>query len=407
MRLIGVLAAALATTLPLGCGMPGSTRTEAVDPQRFIDPTATADRSPSAAPNTPDVPQAVNAEQAAPADTPTVPAAADANLDPSDATTPATTTDPVPLDALVGQINGRPVYAHEILDPIDDRLAALARQFPNDAFRQPAAEAIAERLRSIIMQRLIVGAATQDLNTAQLTRIRELVEVRRQELVRQHGMGSAALAEANLVRDTGIGLRQTLVNYREQQLINIYSSRTVRPKINVTRRDIERYYADNYDRYNRPEHRDIRLIVLTREADRDEVASRLDGGEPFEQVAAHPSSLFAATAGQAFDAPITPKDLGSKATADAAFSLELNQHAGPFEDRGLHYFVQVSDIQPAQQRPLKDAQLEIERGLRQAQIRAATTAYRRDLYRNGIFTDPFEMAEQLLEIAMKRHLPGT
>lgn len=411
--MIAVLAVILTGLLPIGCSMPGTTRTEAVDPQQFIDTDAVA-VAVTERPATPTDSNTVTAP--APADTPTVPATAAAEptapSDPVNPTNPVANTtadpssEPVPLDALVGQINGRPVYAHEILDPIDDRLAALARQYPNNAFRQPAAKAIAERLQSIIMQRLIVGAATQDLNAQQLTRVRDLVESRRQELVRQHGMGSAALAEANLVRDTGIGLRQTLVNFREQQLINVYAARVVRPKINVTRRDIERYYADNYDRYNRPERRDIRLIVLTRGTDRDEVASRLAGGEPFTEVAAHPGNLFAATAGEAFDKPITPEDLGSKATADAAFALALNEHAGPFQDGGMHYFVQVTDIQPADQRPLKDAQLEIEQALRQAQIRAATTAYRRDLFRNGIYTNPYEMAERLLTIAVKRHLPG-
>ncbi|MEM6392736.1 MAG: peptidyl-prolyl cis-trans isomerase [Planctomycetota bacterium] len=400
--LIAVLALGCVVLLATGCGLPGTTRTQAVDPQRFINAqaTATPDR-----PSTPPNATTASTPAPAPAGDPTVAAAADEPNTPQTAQ-PALNTDPVPLDALVGQINGRPVYAHEILDPIDDRLAALARQFPNEAFRQPAASVIAERLRSIIMQRLIVGAATQDLNALQLTRVRELVEVHRQELIRKHGMGSAALAEANLVQDTGIGLRETLINYRESQLIAIYSSRVVRPKINVTRRDVERYYADNYDRYNRPQRRDLRLIVVTRDTDRDEVASRLDAGEPFAEVAAHPGNLFAATAGQAFDQPITPEALSSKATADAAFALGLNEHAGPFPDSGMHYFVQVTEIQPAAQRPLKDVQLEIEQTLRQEQIRAATTQYRRDLFRDGIYTDPYEMASRLLIIAMKRHLPG-
>ena len=370
-----------------------------VEPNRFIIETPRPESPPTPG------------HAAAPADAPTVPASApDPDADTADATTtpdpaprPAPLTDAIPTDAMVGHINGHAVYAHQVLEPINDRLAALARRTQGDEFANQAARIIAERLRSIIMEKLIIGAAERDLFEHERLALGVMVQKHREELLRKHGMGSPAAAEANIQKNTGLSLAETLQRYRQEVLIRRYTFKTISPKLNVTRRDIERHYADHIDQYVKPERREVRLIVVSNEPARDRIAAALDEGQPFIKVAEQPDSLFASSAGQTFDEPITPDSLRSQAVADTAFQLKPGRHAGPIQDNGLYWFVFVEKIHPGANQPLKLVQTQIEEDLRKAQFDAATNDHRRELFENGSYTDPLTMAERLLEIAVRRH----
>ena len=63
------------------------------------------------------------------------------------------------VDAMVGQVNGKPIYASTVFESIFEQLAALGRSLPRAEFRQRAGQLIEARLGQIVTDALILGEA--------------------------------------------------------------------------------------------------------------------------------------------------------------------------------------------------------------------------------------------------------
>ena len=105
-----------------------------------------------------------------------------------------TAGEPRVLDALVGQINGQPVYADDLLADLDAQLAALGGRLEPGVFEQRAAELIDSTLRERLVNALILGEAERALTENQRAGVRYLVAERREDLLRTYGRGSLAVA---------------------------------------------------------------------------------------------------------------------------------------------------------------------------------------------------------------------
>ncbi len=412
-RALPVVLTTTAALLATSCGIvPGTTRTQPVEPRHFV-----STDGPVSPPTTEDVSRKDSDDAATPSD-PTSPTSTSTSTSatapatsPRETPTPAEDTPSrpapraLPTDAMIGQINGQAVYAHQVLAPIDDRLSALARQVRGEAFDRQATQIIYERLRAITVQKLIVGAAEQSLSAEEQQGLRIIVDRKRQELLRQHGQGSPALANATLFRETGQTLDETLKFERDKILVQTYLSRVVRPKINVSRRDVERYYADNLSLYQQQEKRVIRLIIVSDPAGQEQIAAALEAGTPFHEVAAMDANEFNAQDGGAYGDPMGRSDFQAIELADAAFNQEPGHYTGPITLNDSAWFVFTEDVLPGRHQSLDEVQLDIRKKLHDQQVFNETTQHRRKLYNEGSFTDPEVMVERLVAITLARYRP--
>ncbi|MEX1017302.1 MAG: peptidylprolyl isomerase [Phycisphaeraceae bacterium] len=299
------------------------------------------------------------------------------------------------MDGMIGQVNGRPIYARTVFEPIADQLRAIARQTSRAQFRNEAARLIAAQLDQIVTDALVLGAAERDLSEQERLGLRQMIQQRREELMRQHGQGSLALAEATLRRETGMGLDATLENFRQEVLIQRYLRRQLFPRINVTRRDIRRYYYDNLEQFNPQGQRVVELIRVRERAEADRIAAELEAGTEFARVAEDVRRLDAPG-----EAPLAHTSLN-----EVMAELAAGEHAGPVEAGEAFWFIRVAELDDAEQRSLRDAQLEIENRLRNQQFRLLSEQYRRDLFAEGSYNPIDQMTASLLEIAMSRYAP--
>ena len=196
------------------------------------------------------------------------------------------------VDAMVGQVNGRAIYTREVLEPIHEQLATLGRELPPETFRARAATLIASRLSAMVTDALIYGEAQRDLSDIERHGLTSAVQRQREQLLREYGQGSPAVAEANLLEQTGLTLDETLEQWRQTAVIQRYINQKIRPKVNVTRKDVKRYYDEHQDQFNPPATRTVRVIQVTNQQDAGAISQMLEAGTPFELAAADPINTF-------------------------------------------------------------------------------------------------------------------
>lgn len=306
-----------------------------------------------------------------------------------------------PVEAMVGQIAGQPIYAHHILEGMDEQLATLGRRLPVTAFREQAAALIFEQVRGLVQDALIQDEANRSLAPNQRAGLEFFVASRREELLRRYGQGSLALAKRRILEDTGQTLQERLRDIRTQIIISTYLDRSLKPLINVTRRDIERFYRDNYETFNPPTKREIQLIYVADEAAAADLVQQLEAGTPFADLASSQANGYpgkdAALSIESDDSMFGP------AIDPAVQALEQGQWAGPLPNRGQQWFVYMAKLDQPEGRTLFEAQVDIERALRTQQERDLQIELGEKLRRSASFTDEQRMTEAVLDIAVARY----
>ncbi|MCC7147203.1 MAG: peptidyl-prolyl cis-trans isomerase [Phycisphaeraceae bacterium] len=312
----------------------------------------------------------------------------------------------VSTEAVVGQVNGRAIYAAKVLDPIDGQLKVLAQSLRPTAFAGRARELIAARLNQITLDALIVGEAERELNEGERERLRTIMKDVRAELVRKHGTGSEALADRVLRETTGQSLDEKLREEREKILIQNYTSRHLLPKVNVTRQDVEKYYQANIDKYQPREGRKVRMIVVDQEPVAAQVDQMLAEGKSFLEIAGDASvNQYRANQQGLLGENLTGEKILDDAEVNAAvLALAAGEHTPRMRMRDRLVWVMVESIQQAEAKSLPQVQEQIQRHLRAEQLRVLTMQFRDRLLASGSFTSLADMTEAALEVATSRYL---
>lgn len=322
--------------------------------------------------------------------------------------TPPRPLQALPVDAMVGHINGEAVYADQIFDVnLVAQLESFGRRFEADEFRANARSVIMDRLQGVIINKLILGEAERNLKEAQRRGIEGRIQSEREELLRFYGQGSLAKAKAEFRKDRGKELDQYLGEFREELVIGSYIRSKVMPKIVVNQRDVERYYADHIDKYQQPDQRVIRLIRAVDSSASEQIQQRLAKGQAFDKVAADPAmNQYNPENGGVFNSgnPVPGKKvIGLEPVNEALLQLSSGQHAGPIQVGEGIFFVQVVELIPGEKIDLPDAQIQIEQVLRSVQFEKHALRFRLDLLKRGSYSDPNEMGNKLVDIAYARY----
>lgn len=307
------------------------------------------------------------------------------------------------MDAMVGQVNGQAIYANLVFEPLADQLTALGRSLEGPVFMRRASELIAARLDQMVTDALILSEAQRDLTDAERSGLRAMIQRKREDLLRQWGQGSLALAEARLREETDKTLDETLEAFRQQQIVRRYLMQKLLPLINVTRRDVEQYYREHSEIYQPSRTRTVRLIRLDRAADADTVAAALASGKPFKEVASGRPNAYRPEEGGLWPDPIIGDEGLGGALGEALRDMTAGQHKGPIDFNKATWWLYVETEDRAQARSLREVQLDIEKELRQNRFRYLSQRYRQRLYDQGSFNEMEKMVTALLDVAVSRY----
>lgn len=321
----------------------------------------------------------------------------------------------VVLDARVGQVNGRPIFASEILEPLDGRLRRLGTETrTKDVWVRTASRSIYDELLRRVRDELILAEARANLTTDQRRGLLFFLNDIQENLVRAN-RGSAVAADEALRQSTSRSLAQEAQDRLDRELIANELRTRVVPRVVVPWRDVKQEYESNFLKYNPPPIARLRLITADAAdpAARGQIESALASGTPFAQVATLPANNFkrreAGDYPQEIAGALADTKLSEIAEIDKAMrGLSVGQTVGPVEYSGGSRlaWVHLESIEQQPGKTLYEAQFEIEAGLREDRFRQEEMRYFDNLLKRGNMSKFEDMMTQLIQIAQERYLPA-
>lgn len=322
----------------------------------------------------------------------------------------APAADPVVLESVIGQINGRPVFVSEILDPLDGKLRELARESRGNrpAFINAARPQILGELRRRIQDELILAEARDALTPEQQQGLFFFLGQVQKNIVSQQA-GSRLQADEALREGTGRTLQQEARDKLEQALINEEINRRILSRVNIPWRLVRQEYERDPARFNPAGVAIFRIIrVPHADAQRVREAEAAIADKPFAEAAAMEFNEFLRDSGglqrREFRGELSQASLFAPALNEAARSLTPGRTVGPIRwDDGLAW-IHLESIDQPQPKSLYDAQMELEAELRDRKRKVEGEIYFQRLLDRGSFTEIGRMIAQVESVAAERYL---
>ena len=314
---------------------------------------------------------------------------------------------------MVGQVNGQPIYSKEVLDPLSEMLTTMGRQQTRDAFRrrlvrpmQDGTRVIPDRLWAIVMNTLILAEAERDMTDQDQFRLRNILKEKKEELLRQ-ALGSVTIANVRTRERTGRGLKEELAEQRKAIIVNRYVHQKLWPKVDVTRRDIERYYLAHPDEFNEPPGRKIRMIRTSSPRNAERIDELLASGEPFVDVATMPlNETNRESGGLHSERASGDRIFGIEPLNEAVLRLAEGEHSPRITVGDKYAWLFVERIHPGSQVTLQDGQQSIKERLQRMEYTQLFNEYRDKLRREGSFTPVEQMTAVMVDVATSLYAVG-
>jgi hypothetical protein len=315
---------------------------------------------------------------------------------------------PAIVDSLVGEVNGRPIFADEVLEPIADQLIATAREHTGARRDAEFRLIVAGWLQQVITNELLLAEAESSLTTQQRQGLLAFLDSIKEETIRTQGTGSRGLAERRVRAEGAGGLDDYVQRQKELVLISEMRRRKIDPLVIVSWRDIEREYQRLYAEYNRPAAVTLARIRLPGDSPSriEEVRTRLAAGEPFARVA---ESLGFRDGGRWETFPLSEGRLADIEAAPeirtALTGLEEGQTAGPISMGGNVLWIHVASLERPTARSIYDPEVQTALIARVTQQRRkeAWDRYVNSLVQKGIGEELDRVAERVYAIARARY----
>jgi hypothetical protein len=189
---------------------------------------------------------------------------------------------PYPIESLVGQINGRPVYAEEFLLPLEDRILRIVSEQPLANAARDIDMLVVRRFREFVDSELIIAEAESKLSVDQQQGVLAWLRSVQEDTIAGRG-GTRDTASASIEEEFGLSFEEFLAERRSVALAGDLLRKRVQPRAIVSWRDIEQAYRRNYALFNpRPVLRIGRIRFNSeREAEKIKQVETLiaDGGD--------------------------------------------------------------------------------------------------------------------------------
>ena len=192
-----------------------------------------------------------------------------------------------PVEGLVGQINGRPVFADEFLQPLESRLKEFAAMPDRVQGRAGFLRLIGERFDAFVDNELVISESESQLSEGQRQGLFAWLKSMQETEIAERG-GNRAAAEESLREDLGMSIDEFLAQRKDEALAATLLQRRVRPRTIVAWRDLEREYRRRIDEFAPPPTVEIGRIRLNSATDGDRVAKVRElaaAGRPLADIA--------------------------------------------------------------------------------------------------------------------------
>jgi hypothetical protein len=317
--------------------------------------------------------------------------------------------DRVVVDSLVGQINGRPIFADAFFDPIEAQLRAIRQGTTSrDQFYQQAGEVIAIHLRQIVRDELFLAQSLAQLKPEQRQGLFAWMRHEREQAIARGG-GTIIGADERWREREGMSLDEYLQFRRDAMLVWQLFKQRIEPRVIVTWRDIQRAYIDRHREFNPPMKLKVARIALhsQREAEAIEnVMQRLAAGDSFQAIARE-LGQHATEPWQEFD--IGPGGVDALEISDTLKrqlkGLQPGETSEPFPVGASTWWLHAVAVErpPARSLYEPDVQRRLYHDIHARRMEEEQQRYIATLFDETIYDELIAMHERLLNIAMLRY----
>ena len=317
---------------------------------------------------------------------------------------------PVIIESLVGQVNGRPIFANEILDPISDQLLILSEETKLDitAFKNKAKMHIANQMQTIVRSELLLSEAKSGMTKEQRRGLFSYLERVREDLTSTAG-GSQSAVTRQLLDEEGQTVEEYLDYKQQEALIRQVLKEEVAPHVQITWRDIRREWERLKSDFNSPAVVTLGMFRIPSE-DLDKISlitKTFEAGASFETVA---TSLGLPNSGR-WDS----FELGEGGMADIEIAdpikphianLEKGEIAGPVQLGSSQYWFSVLDFKKATTGTIWDPniQMNLRRILYNRQSNIEENRFLERILAEGSFDEFNSMVDRILHVAVTRYM---
>ncbi len=332
----------------------------------------------------------------------------------------AAQTERLLVDQLVGQINGRPVFANEFFAPMDARLRRSANELRNrqglselekqKEWLKETKQTIDAALWDKLRDQLLLAEFESSLTPEQKVGLFHYIESVRADLV-SGNLGSEAQANQRLLESEQIDLDTKVADISRGVFIREQLRKAISTRVQVSYWDVQLYYDQRIDEFvPLPTARFIVIRApISDEAKVSRIESALAEGEDFGKVAAA-ESAWRPNAGNLFEVTIKSRDyvseryFGPEPLNAAALALSPGKSTDRIDVGGDAWWIMLAAIDQPEGRSLYDVQSEIELRLRAERWREEEIRYFDQLFQRGSFSDVKLMSGRLLQFAAERYL---
>jgi hypothetical protein len=333
------------------------------------------------------------------------------------------------IDALLTTVNGKPIYAKDVIRPLDAELRTMAQQSKSlREFKELVAGRLDFQLRETVRNILLFSAAEATLSDEEKKRVDVVMNVREKEILSRY-QGSKALAQAALLSQ-GTSLERELEFRRRQTTVGFYQHKVLVPLINVRRRDVVEEYENNLAKYTIEPEVDLYMIRIEVKnyikdkaptdaqikaaesaawAQAQEVYKRLQNGADFAKVAAEKFNEDArGVLGGGHYPHEKRKNWKWKELPEKMFAAESNSLIPPFAAKdpsgdaklGVVFVLKVGEVVKGRTKNFEEVQEEITRELQAEQEMTLNREMTHKLYERSAI-DNKENLQRVLETVTK------
>lgn len=317
--------------------------------------------------------------------------------------------EPVVVDSLIGQVNGRPVYADEVLGPLADQLRAEYERMAWQQFQPVMERLVMQRLQEVVLNELFLAEARASMSKQQQHGLLAFMRTIEQDLVGKSG-GVQSRAEQEVMAEEGRTIEEYLKLQEERVLIETLMNERVRPKAVVSWHDVEREYSSRIHEF-RPAAEILVGRIRFRTTDVETITAvqqRLDAGESFTEVA---TDVGMANHGE-WERFVLPKNGIEGLEIAEAYKpilekLDVGGISPPFVRGNWTMWFSLLERSQAPQRSLydPDVQQQLQQELYGRAIGQAQAEFINNVLQRGIYDELSLMHQRTLAIAATRFPP--
>jgi len=233
-----------------------------------------------------------------------------------------------------------------------------------------------EQLKDEVMQFLIQAQWVQQEAEEQGVEVTE-AEVRRSFEDQKRQAFPKERDYQEFLESSGMSEEDILFRVRLDTLQNKLTQKITEDEGKVSDEEVGDYYEENKETFAQPERRDLNVVLTKTEERAEQALEELENGSSFRAVARE-FSIDEASKSQGGKLPDVAKGQQERALDEAVFSAQRGELEGPVRTQFGYYVFEVTDVTPASQQSLEEAEETIKNLLRSQKQQEALDGFIKD-----------------------------